>query len=145
MNWIIMDFNNIPLILCGVFYSILCIFSIVTGIIYMSGKKELNPLELSDKFMQKLNDQEKMKKFTIKMGFVTFIVGIVQGLTAFAIFKGYSKSLYFIAIGFTIVSICSVVFKLKGKINAFPIIKLIFYVTILIILLLESTRALFFV
>ena len=145
MNWIIMDFNNIPLILCGVFYSILCIFSIVTGIIYMSGKKELNPLELSDKFMQKLNDQEKMKKFTIKMGFVTFIVGIVQGLTAFSIFKGYSKSLYFIAIGFTIFSICSVVFKLKGKINAFPIIKLIFYVTILIILLLNSSRALFFV
>ena len=144
MNWIIKDIDNILLILCGIFYSILCIFSIVTGLIYASGKKKLNPLELSDKFMKKLNTPESLKKFTIKMGWVTFIVGIVQGITAFSIFKGYNPIYYFIALSFTIFSLCSVIIKLKGKINLFPIIKFIFYLLILIILLLSSTRELFF-
>lgn len=143
MDWITTDIQNLLLILCGFFYSALCIFSIVTGLIYMSGRKELNPLELSDKFVQKLNNENKLKKFTIKMGLVTLIVGIIQGITAFAIFKGHSKILYFIAVGFTIFSICSVLFKLKGKINAFPLTKLFCYVAILIILLLHSTRILF--
>ena len=108
MKWIIESISNFPVILCGIFYSVLCIFSIVTGLIYASGKKKLNPLELSDKFMSKLSDDEMLKKFTIKMGWVTFIVRIVQGITAFALFKGYSIILYVIAIGFTIFSICSV-------------------------------------
>ena len=77
------------------------------------------------------------------MGWVTFVVGIVQGLTAFAIFKGHSIALYIIAVGFTIFSICSVSVKLKGKINAFPIIKFVFYIIILIILLLNTSRGLF--
>ena len=144
MNWVINDFNNIELILCGVFYLVLCIFSLVTGLIYMSGRKELNPLELSEKFVKKLNDSNKLKKFTIVMGFVTFIVGIIQGITAFSIFKGHSLTLYYIALGFTIFSICSVLFKLKSKINIFPIIKLIFYILILIILLLCRSKMLFF-
>ena len=29
MNWIITDSNNLLIILCGIFYSILCVFSIV--------------------------------------------------------------------------------------------------------------------
>lgn len=144
MNWIITDTKNILLVLCGIFYSILCIFSIVTGLIYVSGKKELNPLELSDKFMKKLSNPQILKKFTIKMGWVTIIVGIIQGITAFSIFKGHSKILYYIALGFTLFSICSVLFKLKGKINSFSLIKLIFYTTILIVLLLNSTKTLFF-
>lgn len=144
MNWIIHDFQGIPLILCGVFYSVLCIFSIVTGCIYMTGKKELNPLELSDSFVAKLDTPEKMTEFAKKMGLVTFIVGIVQGLTAFALFKGHSRFLYWFAVGFTLFSIGSVSVKLKGKINAFPLMKMIFYVAILIILLLKSTRVLFF-
>ena len=144
MNWIVTNISNLPLILCGIFYSVLCIFSIVTGLIYASGKKRLNPLELSDKFMSKLSEEEMLKKFTIKMGWVTFIVGIVQGITAFALFKGYSIILYVIAVGFTIFSICSVLFKLKGKINAFPILKLLCYLMILAILILESTRKLFY-
>lgn len=57
----------------GGFYSLLCVFSIVTGIIYMTGKRKLNPLELSDKFMEKLSDPEKLRKFTVRMGFVTFV------------------------------------------------------------------------
>ena len=135
MNWIISDSQNFLLVLCGIFYSILCIFSIVTGIIYMSGKKELNPIELPDKFVEKLNNQDKLKAFTIKMGIVTFIVGIFQGITALSIFIDSSVILHYFAVGFTIFSICSVVIKLKGKINAFPIVKLLFYVTILIVLL----------
>lgn len=134
---------NILLFLCGVFYSILCIFSIVTGIIYATGKKKLNPLELSDKFIDKLDTEEKLNKFTIKMGYITIIVGIVQGITAFSIFKGHSVIFYIIAVGFTLFSILSVLVKLKGKINAFPLMKLIFYISILIILLLNSTRSLF--
>jgi len=120
------------LILCGVFYSILCIFSIVTGLIYVSGKRKLNPLELSDKFMEKLSDPEKMRQFTTKMGWVTFVVGLVQGMTAYSIFSG---KYYWLALGFTIFSICSVAFKLKGKINAFPLLKCVSYVAILLVLI----------
>lgn len=144
MKWVITDLNHLPVILCGVFYSVLCIFSIVTGIIYMSGKKKLNPLELSEEFVKKLNDSNKMGVFTKRMGFVTFVVGIIQGITAFSLLKGYHPILYYISIGFTIFSLCSVLIKLKGKVNMFPVMKLFFYVVILVILLLSSTRALFF-
>ena len=75
--------TRILLLLCGVFYAVLCVFSIVTGLMYASGKKELNPLELSEKFMERLSDPEKRKKFAVKMGWVTFAVGIVQGITAY--------------------------------------------------------------
>jgi len=144
MKWLGLGSGNIPLILCGLFYSLLCIFSIVTGLIYVSGRKELNPLELSDRFMEKLSDPEKRRRFAVKMGWVTFVVGLVQGLTAYAIFKGGSPVLYWIALGFTIFSIGSVSVKLKGKINAFPLLKFAAYTAILVILLLGSTRTLFF-
>ncbi len=136
--------TSILLLLSGIFYAVLCIFSIVTGIIYMTGKKELNPIELSDSFMQRLSDEEKKKAFTKKMGLVTFIVGVAQGITSFAILKAGTKAFYGIALGFTIFSIASVSVKLKGKVNAFPIIKFVFYMAILVILLLARTRALFF-
>ena len=136
--------NNIPLILCGAFYSLLCVFSIVTGSIYMSGKKELNPLELSERTMSRLTDPEKRSVFARKMGLVTFIVGIVQGITAYSIFKAGSPACYWIALGFTLFSIASVSVKLKGKINAFPLLKSIAYVAILFVLLLKSSRGLFF-
>lgn len=136
--------RSLPVILCGVFYAVLCIFSIVTGLIYMSGKRELNPLELSDSFVKKLSDPLKRARFAKKMGFVTFIVGIVQGITSYSILKGSSPLDYWIALGFTLFSIGSVSVKLKGKINAFPLLKAIAYISILIILLLSSTRVLFF-
>ena len=135
---------NILLILCGIFYSVLCIFSIVTGLMYASGKKELNPLELSDEFMSRYTDQDQLKRFTIKMGWVTFLVGIVQGITAYAILHRHEPALYWIALGFTLFSIASVVWKLKGKINAFPVMKCIAYVVILTILLLSGSRSQFF-
>ena len=135
--------NRLVLILCGIFYSILCIFSIVTGIIYMLGKRKLNPLELSENFVKKLDSDEKMQAFAKKMGFVTFVVGIVQGITAYCLILGNNKIHYYFALGFTIFSIGSVTVKLKNKINAFPILKAIAYVSILIILLLESSRTFF--
>ena len=122
---------------CGVFYAVLCVFSIVTGLMYAGGRRELNPLELSDSFMEKYRDPDKKKAFTVKMGWVTFIVGIVQGITAYAVFKGTGLLCYLIAAGFTIFSICSVAYKLKGRINLFPVVKCIAYIAILVILILS--------
>ncbi len=136
--------KNLPLFLCGAFYALLFVFSIVTGLIYMSGKRKLNPLELPDSFVKKLNDENRLRRFAVRMGFVTFVVGIVQGITSLAIFRQGSVFLYCIALGFTLFSIASVAFKLKGKINAFPLLKLTVYLAILIILLLSGTRSLFF-
>lgn len=135
---------RLPLLSCGIFYAVLCVFSIVTGLIYMSGKKELNPLELPDSFVNRMNDPDEKKRFTIRMGFLTFAVGIVQGITSYAILAGRSKLFYGIALGFTVFSVCSVLFKLKGKVNAFPLMKLCFYLLILVILLLPQTRCLYF-
>ncbi|MCF0124222.1 MAG: hypothetical protein HUJ68_00400 [Clostridia bacterium] len=130
--------NNFLIIICGLFYALLCIFSIVTGLIYATGKRELNPLELSQKTVDKLDTKEKKEAFAKKMGIVTFIVGIVQGITSYAILKGGSIILYIISIGFTIFSIASVSVKLKGKINAFSILKAICYVSILVILIINK-------
>ena len=132
------------LLLCGIFYAVLCVFSIVTGLMYASGKKKLNPLELSEKFMSRYTDSDKLKRFTIKMGWVTFLVGIVQGITSFAIFHRHNAVLYWIALAFTLFSIASVAWKLKGKINAFPVLKCIAYTAILVVLLLGGARAQFF-
>ena len=130
--------------LCGAFYALLCVFSIVTGLMYALGNRRLNPLELSDQFMSRYADPAKLKRFTVKMGWVTLVVGIVQGITAWALFRKGSPALYGIALGFTAFSILSVAFKLKGKINAFPILKCAAYLAILVVLLLPAARALFF-
>lgn len=135
---------NVVVILCGVFYAVLCVFSIVTGLMYASGKKALNPLELSDDFMRRYEDPAKLAKFAKKMGWVTFVVGIVQGLTACCLIVAGQPVFYWIALGFTIFSIGSVAWKLKGKINLFPILKSIAYVSILVVLLLPAARGLFF-
>lgn len=135
---------DVMLLLCGIFYAVLCVFSIVTGLMYAGGKKKLNPLELSDKFMSRYTDPEKLKQFTIKMSWITFLVGIVQGITSFAILHRHIAVFYWIALGFTMFSITSVVWKLKGKINAFPILKCIAYAAILIVLLLNGSRTQFF-
>ena len=132
------------LFLCGIFYAVLCVFSIVTGLMYASGKKKLNPLELSDKFMSRYTDPDRLMRFTIKMGWVTFLVGIVQGITSFAILHRHSAVFYWIALAFTLFSIASVAWKLKGKINAFPVLKCIAYTSILVVLILGGARAQFF-
>lgn len=125
---------RILLIISAIFYSVLCVFSIVTGIIYIFGKRKLNTLELSDELVSKLKKENKLSKFAKTMGLVTFLVGIVQGLTAYAIFN---DKCYILSIGFTIFSIFSVLFKLKSKINIFPFLKSLSYVSILIILIIN--------
>ena len=127
--------TDILLKACGVFYAVLCVFSIVTGLLYAGGKKELNPLELSDRFLSRFQDPEKRRRFAVRMGWVTVAVGIVQGITAYAIFRAGSPLRYGVALGFTVFSICSVAFKLKGKINLFPLLKCVAYVAILVILI----------
>ena len=129
--------TDILLKACGVFYAVLCVFSIVTGLLYAGGKKELNPLELSDRFLSKYQDPEKRRRFAVRMGWVTVAVGIVQGITAYAIFRAGSPLRYGVALCFTVFSICSVAFKLKGKINLFPLLKCVAYVAILVILIAE--------
>lgn len=86
---IIFESNNILLILCGLFYGVLCIFSLVTGLLYASGRRKLNPIELSDKLIAKLSKENKLKGFGIKMGWITFLVGIFQGITTFCIINGF--------------------------------------------------------
>lgn len=125
---------KVLLIICAIFYSVLCVFSIVTGIIYLSGKKELNPLELSDKFVNKLEKNNKLSEFARIMGAVTVLVGIVQGLTAYSIF---ADKWYALSIGFTVFSILSVSVKLRSKLNLFPLLKSLAYVSILIILIIN--------
>ena len=93
--------------------------------------------------MEKYKDPEKRRKFAVKMGWVTFVVGIVLGMTSWAVFQKNSPAGYWFALGFTLFSIASVAYKLKGKINAFPVLKCIAYTAILILLLLGETRALF--
>ena len=127
--------TDILFTISGAFYSVLCVFSIVTGLMYAGGKKELNPLELSDRFMSKYEDPEKRRKLTIRMGWVTVLVGVAQGVTAYAIFRAGSAAHYAIALGFTVFSIASVAFKLKGKINLFPVLKGIAYAAILVVLI----------
>ena len=135
--------RSIPLIICGLFYGLLCLFSVVTGLIYMSGKRKLNPLELPDGFVAKLSDEDRLRSFAVKMGFVTFAVGIAQGISSYAILKGNSIAMYYIALGFTVFSMASVAFKLKGKISAFPLLKAMAYLAIFVILILKSTKALY--
>ena len=125
-----MDFVLVLLILSNFFYGLLCIFSIVTGIMYATGKRKLNPVELSDKFMKKIKDTDSFAK---KMGIVTILVGIFQGLVPVLIINT-NIWFYYILI-FTIFSICSVGYKLYGKISKFAIIKLACYLLILISLL----------
>ena len=135
--------TKVLIIISGIFYGVLCIFSIVTGIIYMSGKRKLNPLELPDKFVKKLENKNLVKRFTFDAGLLTFVVGIVQGITAYSLIIANNMVNYYIALGFTIFSIASVAFKLKGKINIFPLLKSVAYIAILIVLLLNETKTLF--
>ena len=140
MKYICLESNNIILTFCAVFYFILCIFSIVTGLMYAFGKRKLNPLELPDKFVYKLKEENKLDSFAVKMGWVTFIVGLLQGLCAFGIFYGYNSFLNYFAIFFTVFSICSSIFKLIKKFNIFSLIKLIVYILVLLVLFVSGFR-----
>ena len=135
--------SGLALVACGLFYALLCVFSIVTGAIYVLGKRELNPLELPDRFVERLGDEGRLQQFARKMGFVTIVVGIVQGATAWAILAGCGIPAYALALGFTLFSLASVLFKLRGKVSAFPLLKLVAYLAILAVLIMGGTRARF--
>ena len=58
--------GKVLLIICESFYALLCVFSIVTGLMYASGKKKLNPLELSDKFMSRYKFEKRLFRGCVK-------------------------------------------------------------------------------
>ena len=137
------DAGNYPLLACGLFYALLCVFSIVTGAMYLTGQRQLNPVELSDRMVERLKSAGRLQSFARIMGAVTIVVGIVQGASSWAILTADGVGSYALALGFTIFSICSVLAKLKGKVSTFPLLKLVAYLAILAVLALPSTRALF--
>ena len=137
------DAGNYPLLACGLFYALLCVFSIVTGAMYLTGQRQLNPVELSDRMVERLKSAGRLQSFARIMGAVTIVVGIVQGASSWAILTANGVGFYALALGFTIFSICSVLAKLKGKVSTFPLLKLVAYLAILAVLALPSTRALF--
>ena len=130
-----LDSGNVALIASGLFYAVLCVFSVVTGAIYLAGRRRLNPVELPDRFVKRLGDEGKIERFARIRGLVTIVVGIVQGVSAYAILFANGAWARWFAVGFTVFSLCSVLFKLKGKISAFPLLKLGAYVAVLIALL----------
>ena len=130
-----LESGNVALIASGLFYAVLCVFSVVTGAMYLVGGRRLNPVELPDRFVSRLSDEGKLERFARIMGLVTIVVGIVQGASAYAILFANGTWARWLAVGFTIFSMCSVLFKLKGKISAFPLLKLGAYVAVLITLL----------
>lgn len=111
---------------------------------YALGRRTLNPLELPDRFVERLNDEGRLQRFARFMGVVTFVVGLVQGATAWAILTARDGGSYALALGFTAFSICSVLLKLRGKVSAFPLLKLVAYLAITVVLLSAGTRAVFF-
>ena len=135
--------NKLLLNASGVFYGVLCVFSIVTGLMYALGHRELNPVELSESMLSRLSEPGALERFAVTMGWVTFAVGIVQGITSFSLFKKGKKAFYFIALGFTVFSICSVGYKIIGKFSFFACSKTIVYIVILVVLLLAGSRRLF--
>ena len=55
---------KVMLIIAGGFYALLCVFSIVVGLMYATGQHELNTIELSESMLEKLSDPEALHRFT---------------------------------------------------------------------------------
>ncbi len=127
--------NHIALLACGAFYALLCVFSIVTGALYLFGKRKLNPVELSDRLVRRLTEQGRLERFARIMGLVTMLVGVAQGVAAWSILCVINTPARYYAVGFTLFSLFSVVFKLSKKVSAFPLVKLVAYVAVLLVLI----------
>ena len=130
--------------ICAVFYAVLCVYSIVTGLMYALGDRELSTIELSDALVEKLSDSDSLNSFAKIMGWVTFGVGIIQGLSSFALFKKGRKLYYYLPLGFTIFSLCSAAYKLIGKFSVFASVKAVCYTAIIAVLLLPQVKKQFF-
>jgi len=130
------------LIFCGLFYSILCIFSIVSGIVQICSS-DLAAIELNDAMISAIQGALTSTGLTIGVffGLVTILVGILQGLAAFAIWKGHSKIGYWYALGFTVFSLLSCSSKLFMSVNLFSIAKIIVYILVIVILIMGVSRA----
>ena len=135
--------RKIPVYASGAFYAVLCIFSIVTGLMYLRAGNVVNPLELPRSMVERMDDPDYMAKVSRFFGWLTFSVGIVQGLTSYSLIVGKRKWNYWLALGFTIFSILSAGTKLVTTFNPFPILKEVAYAAILIVILSKSTRALY--
>ena len=80
---------------------------------------------------------------TAFFGIVTIVVGVLQGLAAFSIWKGKSMLGYRYVIGFTIFSLLSCSSKLFMSVNLFSIAKITAYILVIIILVMSASRAYF--
>ena len=110
---------------------------------YLRAGNVVNPLELPRSMVERMDDPDYMAKVSRFFGWLTFSVGIVQGMTSYSLIVGRRKWNYWLALGFTIFSILSAGTKLVTTFNPFPILKEVAYVAILIVILSKSTRALY--
>lgn len=131
--------RGIAVAACGIFYWVLCVFSIVTGLRYLRKGNVVNPLELPKKMAARMDDPEYMRKTSVFFGWLTFWVGVVQGLTAWSVMFGGSPWNYRLALGFTVFSLISAGSKLLMTFNIFPILKEAAYLAILAVLLLRRS------
>ena len=98
----------------------------------MIGRRELTTEELSDSTIKKIKDK---KKYAKKIGIVTFIEGIFQGIAAIFILLAIINSklivLYDIAMIFNVFSFISIFIKLWNKSSKYAWIKIVCYSIIL--------------
>ena len=112
------------------FYACLCIFSLIAVVAHLAGSRTFMTLELSKSYY--LQNIDATQTFLNKICVVTFIVGVLRGLSALAILK--HRFFYFPAV-FTVVSIIAVVVKMTIEFNGLYILKLAAYLTMLVILI----------
>ena len=112
------------------FYACLCIFSLIAVVAHLAGSRTFMTLELSKSFI--LQKIEAVQPFLNKICVVTFIVGVLRGLSALAILK---RRFFYFPVGFTVVSIIAVVVKMTIEFNGLYILKLAAYLTMLAILI----------
>ena len=136
--------RGIPVLLSGAFYTVLCVFSIVTGLMYLRKNNTVNPLELPKAMAKRIDDPLYMRKVSVFFGWLTFFVGLVQGMTAYSLLLGSSPWCYWLALGFTVFSMLSAGSKLIMTFNLFPIMKEAAYIAVFVVLMLSGTRGLYF-
>ena len=112
------------------FYACLCIFSLIAVVAHLAGSRTFMTLELSKSFI--LQKIDAVQPLLNKICVVTFIVGVLRGLSALAILK---HRFFYFPVGFTIVSIIAVIVKMTIEFNGLYIVKLVAYLTILAILI----------
>ena len=136
------EINKLGLLrfLCGLFYSGLCIFSIIVGLYYCISNNALNQIELSQTALDTMTRVIPVS-VSLFFGILTILVGIAQGVSAYGIFSIASPKLYRFAVGFTVFSLLSCSSKLFMSINAFSICKIVAYIAVLFILIKNRSKS----